>query len=94
MLDKLRSRYEYVLVDAPPLLPVADSSGMSAHVDGVLLSVRYGSTTREQLQRSAATLQRVGAKTLGVILNVVPPRAMRGEGVYGYGYEAGANSKR
>jgi capsular exopolysaccharide synthesis family protein len=90
LLDKLRGANDYVLVDAPPLLPVADSSGLAAYMDGVLISVRYGSTRKEQLQQAATTLERVGATTLGVILNIVPPKAELATAYgYGYGYQAG-----
>jgi receptor protein-tyrosine kinase len=85
LLGKLRGSNDYVLVDAPPLLPVADSSGLAVHTDGVLLSVRYGSTSKDHLQQAATTLHRVGAKALGVILNIVPPRADVAT-AYGYGY--------
>lgn len=88
IIDKLRGQNDFVLIDAPPLLPVADSSGLAVHVDGVLLSVKYGSTRKDQLRQAAATLERVGATTLGVVLNIVPPKA----GVataYGYGYGYG-----
>jgi receptor protein-tyrosine kinase len=88
LLEKLRGENDFVLVDAPPLLPVADSSGLAVHMDGVLLSVRYGSTRKDQLEQAAATLDRVGAKTLGVILNIVPPRAQMAT-AYGYGYSYG-----
>lgn len=85
LLDKLRAGSDFVLVDAPPLLPVADTSGLAVHADGVVLSVRYGSTRRDQLQQAAATLDRVGARTLGLILNIVPPKATAATSVYGYG---------
>jgi receptor protein-tyrosine kinase len=88
LLEKLRASNDFVLVDAPPLLPVADSTGLAAVVDGVLLSVRYGSTRRDQLEQAAATVHRVGARTLGVILNVVPPKAEIATALgHGYGYE-------
>jgi receptor protein-tyrosine kinase len=75
LLKQLRDENDYVIVDTPPLLPVADGTGVSVLVDGVLLSVRYGSTKKDQLRQVRATLDRVGAKTLGVILNVVPPKS-------------------
>ena len=72
-----------------PILPVADSTGLAVLVDGVLLSVRYGSTRKDQLQQAATTLQRVGARTLGIILNIVPPKAEIAQALgHGYGYEA------
>jgi capsular exopolysaccharide synthesis family protein len=85
LIDKLRLENDFLLVDAPPLLPVADATGLAAAMDGVLLSVRYGSTTKAQLRQAAKALQRVNANTLGVILNIVPPKA-GAAAAYGYGY--------
>ncbi|MFW3172533.1 polysaccharide biosynthesis tyrosine autokinase [Geodermatophilus sp. CPCC 206100] len=84
LLDKLRGDNDFVLVDAPPLLPVADTSGLAVSMDAVLLSVRYGSTRKDQLQQAAATLDRVGARHLGVILSMVPPKTELAS-AYGYG---------
>jgi capsular exopolysaccharide synthesis family protein len=86
-LDELKEKNDVVLVDAPPVLPVADASGLAVLVDGTVLSVRYGATTREQVQQAALTLQRVGGRTLGVVLNIVPPRSTVAS-AYGYGYTA------
>jgi capsular exopolysaccharide synthesis family protein len=95
LLDKLRASNDFVLVDSPPILPVADSTGLASVVDGVLLSVRFGSTQKDQLQQAAATIQRVGAKTLGVILNIVPPRAEIAAAFgHGYGYDAEEDQAR
>ena len=88
-MDKLRGRFGVVLVDAPPLLRVADASGLVPHVDGVLLSVRYGSTDRDQLRQAAATVERAGGRTLAAVLNIVPPKAGAAYG-YGYSYESPA----
>lgn len=88
LIDDLRQKNDFVLLDAPPLLPVADSSGLAVLVDGVVLSLRYGSTTKGQLAQTHATLDRVGAKTLGVVLNIVPPKA-EVTSAYGYGYNYG-----
>jgi capsular exopolysaccharide synthesis family protein len=86
LIEKLRGENDYVIVDAPPILPVADSSGMATYMDGVLLSVRYGTTTKDQVRQAGTTLDRVGAKLLGLILNIVPPNA-EAAGAYGYGYD-------
>ncbi|MGY1820425.1 polysaccharide biosynthesis tyrosine autokinase [Geodermatophilus sp. SYSU D00079] len=72
LLDKLRSDNDYVLVDAAPLLPVADARGVATLVDGVLLSVRHGRTTGDQVAEAAAALDTVGARTFGVVLTMVP----------------------
>lgn len=93
LIDELRDKNDYVLIDAPPLLPVADASGLAVMVDGVVLSIRYGSTRKEQLQQTRATLDRVGARTLGIILNIVPPKAEI-TSAYGYGYNYGYDADR
>jgi receptor protein-tyrosine kinase len=85
LIDDLRAKSDYVLIDAPPLLPVADATGLAVMVDGVLLSVRYGKSRKDQLHQSASTLARVGARTLGLILNIVPVKADVSS-AYGYGY--------
>jgi capsular exopolysaccharide synthesis family protein len=87
LLEKLRASYDYVILDAPPLLPVADSTGLAVLADGVLLVVRYGRALRDQVRQARATLDRVGATTSGVILNAVPPRSDVGA-AYGYDYVA------
>jgi capsular exopolysaccharide synthesis family protein len=89
LLGKLRASNDFVLVDSPPILPVSDSTGLAVLVDGVLLSIRYGVTRKDQLQQAASTIQRVGARTLGVILNIVPPKAEIAQALgHGYGYES------
>lgn len=90
LINELREKNDYVLIDAPPLLPVADSTGLAVVADGVLISVRYGRSRKDQLRRAAETLDRVGARTLGLILNIVPPKAEIA-GAYGYGYTYDSN---
>ncbi|WP_198597838.1 polysaccharide biosynthesis tyrosine autokinase [Blastococcus atacamensis] len=91
LLEELRVSHDYVLIDAPPLLPVADATGIAVIVDGVVLSVRYGQTRTDQLEQAAATLERVGARSLGLILNIVPPKAGVGA-AYGYGSDYGESA--
>ncbi|WP_051515728.1 polysaccharide biosynthesis tyrosine autokinase [Candidatus Blastococcus massiliensis] len=90
MLDDLKEANDFVLLDAPPLLPVADASGLAALVDGVVLCVKFGSSKRDQLQQAVMKLERVNARLLGAVLNLVPPRAdiARAQG-YGYDYHSG-----
>ena len=83
LVDDLRVRNDFVIFDTPPLLPVSDGSAVAVVMDGVLLSVRHGKTRREELEQAAAVLTRVGAKTLGVVLTLVPPTSDSAR-VYGY----------
>jgi capsular exopolysaccharide synthesis family protein len=80
LIKRLRGDNDYVLFDAPPMLPVADASGLAAHMDGVLLAVRQGRTRAGQVREAAERLRQVRARTLGVILTMVTPKAEMLEG--------------
>jgi Mrp family chromosome partitioning ATPase len=85
LLDRLRARWDLVILDAPPLLPVTDASVLAARVDGVLLLARHGSTKEDELDAAVDALERVDATILGLVLNLVPP----GQTAYGtYGDSA------
>jgi non-specific protein-tyrosine kinase len=84
LIKRLEARFDLILIDAPPLLPVTDAAVLSAATSGALLIARYGSTKREQLARSAeALLDGVGARILGCVINMTPKR---GPDAYYYGY--------
>lgn len=85
VLADLRERFDMVIVDATPLLPVTDGAIVAHACDGAVLIVRHGKTTRDQLEHATAALDRVGARLLGTVLNFVPTKK-RGYGGYGYGY--------
>lgn len=76
-----------VLLDAPPLLPVTDAGLLSAQCDGALLVFAIGRTYREQAAQCQKILDQVGAKTLGVVMNLAPEKGM-GSVIYGYGYSS------
>jgi len=86
LLDYLGSTYDYVVIDAPPVLPVTDAAVLSRNADGALLVVRYGKTNRTEVERAVQLLGAVNAKMLGTVLNFIPrPRTIFGKR-YGYGY--------
>lgn len=93
LIDELRSRYDVVLLDAPPLLPVTDAALLATRADGAVVVVRHGKTTRDQLGHAVERLSSVGAKTLGVVINLTPAKKTGGYGYgYGYGYEPAEES--
>ncbi|NOT62448.1 MAG: polysaccharide biosynthesis tyrosine autokinase [Acidobacteria bacterium] len=61
--------YEHVILDSPPLLSVTDPVVLSTRVDGVILVVQAGRSTRDILRRARQELTHVGAKVFGVVLN-------------------------
>ncbi|RAG85743.1 hypothetical protein DN069_09535 [Streptacidiphilus pinicola] len=68
LLD-LAERFDHVLVDTAPLLPVADATVLAPAVDGYLLVVRAHRTTRRELARSVRALQHTGTALTGTVLN-------------------------
>lgn len=94
LLENLRYTNDFVLIDAPPLLPVTDAAVLATQADGCVFSARYGKTRDEELKEAAESLQRVGGRLLGVVLNRVPAAAGAARGLgYGYGYEPDAGRK-
>lgn len=72
ILDFAASRYEYVIVDSAPILPVSDSVVLSTQVDGVVM-VASCTTARPLVRDACSRLLNVGAKILGVVLNKADP---------------------
>ncbi len=86
ILKDLQSRYDTVILDSPPVIPVADPRIISGVVDGLVLVVKVGRTTNESLVQVRRELAAVSARTLGVILNDLDVRRRGYEYGYGYGY--------
>jgi len=62
-------KYDLVLMDTAPILPVSDSTVLSKYSDGAIIIVNAKSTTRSQLAEALRSFARSGARTLGVVLN-------------------------
>ena len=59
LLAELRKNYDIVLLDSPPVLPVADALALAPHTDGVLLVVQQGKTRQNQVQAAAEAIRGV-----------------------------------
>lgn len=93
LLETLVKRYDTIIVDAPPLLPVSDAAILATVTDGALLITHHGATKIEQVQEATDALRQVGARILGTVLNFAPSTRRGGygygKGGYGYGYGYG-----
>jgi capsular exopolysaccharide synthesis family protein len=67
LVGQLSGRFDWILIDSPPVVPLADTSAWIRSVDGVLLVVREGITQKRQLVRGLRVLER--SKVLGVVMN-------------------------
>ena len=75
LFAQLREAYDVVIVDSPPILPVADAAVVSPLVDGAILVYRAGSAPRTVLNRAKMELESVGTPLFGVVLNDLRPAA-------------------
>lgn len=75
LIKALATRFDYVLIDTPPILAVTDAVVMSTRVDSVVLVARAGSTRQSQLKHAAMRLQEVNANVSGVVLNRINKRS-------------------
>ena len=71
LVEGLKSKFEIVLIDTPPMLGFADSLGISAIVDCMLLVARAGETPRDLVRAALQQLQQVRARVAGLVLNGV-----------------------
>jgi len=67
LMNQLTGWFDWIVIDSPPVVPLADTSVWMRLADGVLLVAREGTTQKRQLQRGLQVLER--AKLLGVVLN-------------------------
>ena len=68
LLTQLFAETDYILVDAPPVLAVTDAALWAGKVDGVLLAIHAGRTSREHAQRAKTVLEKVHARIVGAVL--------------------------
>jgi capsular exopolysaccharide synthesis family protein len=87
LLDRVAPLFDWVILDSPPCLPVADASVLSGFVDGVLLVVRSKSTPFAMAQRARKELRK--SNVIGVVLN-----AVKGADTYGTYYGYGSKQKK
>jgi len=91
LLELITSRYDRVIIDSPPVMPVTDSQILAAISDITLLVLRAEKSTRKTSQQARDGLLSVGAHILGAIVNDVPKKGRYGYyggyGNYGYGHD-------
>ncbi|AYG04174.1 polysaccharide biosynthesis tyrosine autokinase [Gryllotalpicola protaetiae] len=88
LVEMLEEQFDYVLYDAPPLLPVTDAAVLSKITTGSLVIVAAGRTHKSQLRSAVASIEQVGASVGGIVMTMVPTKGpdAYAYGRYGYGY--------
>ncbi|WP_104180081.1 polysaccharide biosynthesis tyrosine autokinase [Arthrobacter sp. B0490] len=83
LIARLEQKFDAVIIDAPPLLPVTDAAVLAQEVGGVVLVVGASKVRLPDLQKSLGNLEMVGADLLGVVFNLLPSK---GPDAYAYSY--------
>lgn len=83
LLERIKSKYNVIIIDSPPLQAVTDAQILATKVDGVILVVKAESTNKNSLFQAKELLNKVRGNILGVILNQVKNR--KGKYYYYYG---------
>ncbi len=71
LLDWLSKKFDFVLVDAPPVGMIIDAAEIAKSCDGVLFVINYNTISRRELQDAKRQIARTGCKILGAVLNNV-----------------------
>lgn len=82
LIDELRSKYDYVIIDSPPLLPVTDGALLARITDGALLVVRSHRTTADQVAHAVDNLAKADAALLGIVTVANKPAKKGSAGYY------------
>jgi capsular exopolysaccharide synthesis family protein len=85
LLDELRGRYDVIVVDSPPVLPVTDARILADQADGVVLVVRVNQTPRRAAVQAREALSRVGGPLVGTVVNDSARIKLGSGSKYGYG---------
>ena len=81
LLEELRSRFDTVLIDSPPVLPVTDAVLLSGQVEATLVVIQAAQTSRHSITRALDSLGQVRAPVVGLVLN-----GETAQGGYGYSF--------
>jgi polysaccharide biosynthesis transport protein len=87
LIGRLRQTYDLVIIDTPPVLPVADALIMGRWVDGAVMAARFDASRLPLVERANRQLALAGIPVLGVVVNGVKGQdAVYGNYAYNYGY--------
>lgn len=70
-LEELRNKYDYIILDTPPILFVSDSQGLAAKADGTILVARSEKTKKNEIKEAYIRLKNINATVIGTVLNGV-----------------------
>ncbi|WP_435011793.1 polysaccharide biosynthesis tyrosine autokinase (plasmid) [Tundrisphaera lichenicola] len=92
LLGRLRQQYDLVIIDTPPILPVADALIIGRWADGAVMAARFDASRMPLVERANRQLATAGIPVLGVVVNGVKGQhAAYGNYAYSYNYNGPAD---
>lgn len=84
ILDKLKGRFDRIILDTPPVLGLSETAFLQNHADGVVVVARCGVTLRKDVEDAVTSLRKLGAHFYGFVLNCVDFTKRRNHYYYYY----------
>jgi len=85
-VEIIKTEYDYIVIDTPPVLAVPDARVLAGFADSIVFAVQWSSTTKTQVRQGLEMLDSVGATVNGLVMTQVDQRKMK---TYGYGGQYG-----
>lgn len=68
LVENLSEKFDYIFINTPPVDLLADGSIISTYCDGIILSIKYNDTRKEELDKAIINLQKVDANIIGLVM--------------------------
>lgn len=72
LIKEMSKSYDYIFIDAPPVMFVSDPITISTYTDAVILAIEHGKTEKELAKKAVESLKQVNANIIGAVLNNIP----------------------
>lgn len=72
LLKEVSHDYDYIFLDAPPVMLISDPITISTYSDAVILTIKHGNTEKDLVRRAVESLKQVNANIIGIVLNNIP----------------------
>jgi capsular exopolysaccharide synthesis family protein len=86
-IEDVRNKYDFVVIDTPPVLVVPDARVIGQHCDSIMFSVKWDATTKSQVRSALNAMNSVNLNIAGFVLSQIDAKGMKR---YGYGDRGGA----
>lgn len=86
LLRELKSNFDYIFIDTPPVLLVTDAVALANKVDGMVVVVRHDYTRTNEIRGTLTNLEQIGAPVLGIVMNGYNEKKSTYKKSYKHGY--------